>query len=102
MPNPWMTLRRDQLLLVNKVEIRKNNLKKGWRRRRKKRLNKDQLDVTQSSTYCTLLKLPWRRRGSVVSIRMGKIPPGCEVICMTDIGIGRLFVNKFAMMVCTK
>jgi hypothetical protein len=35
MPNPWVSLRHDQLILVNKQEMIKNNWKKGWRRRKK-------------------------------------------------------------------
>jgi hypothetical protein len=36
MPNPWVSLRRDQLILVNKAVNEKEQLQKGWRRRRKK------------------------------------------------------------------
>jgi hypothetical protein len=36
MPNPWVSLRRDQLIPVNKVVNKKEQLEKGWRRRRKK------------------------------------------------------------------
>jgi hypothetical protein len=34
MPNPWVSLRRDQLIPVKRRRTRKNNWKKGWRRRR--------------------------------------------------------------------
>jgi hypothetical protein len=37
MPNPWVSLRHDQLNPVNKVVNEKNNWKKGWRRRRRRR-----------------------------------------------------------------
>jgi hypothetical protein len=34
MPNPWVSLRRDQLIPVNKAVNEKEQLdKKGWRRR---------------------------------------------------------------------
>jgi hypothetical protein len=36
MPNPWESLRRDQLIPVNKAVNKKEQLEKGWRRRRKK------------------------------------------------------------------
>jgi hypothetical protein len=35
MPNPWVSLRRDQLILVNKAVNEKEQLKKGRRRREK-------------------------------------------------------------------
>jgi hypothetical protein len=35
MPNPWVSLRYDQLILVNKAVSEKEQLEKGWRRRRK-------------------------------------------------------------------
>jgi hypothetical protein len=34
MPNPWVSLRRDQLILVNKAVNKKEQLEKGWRRRK--------------------------------------------------------------------
>jgi hypothetical protein len=36
MPNPWVSLRHDQLVPVNKAVNEKEQLKKGWRRVRKK------------------------------------------------------------------
>jgi hypothetical protein len=36
MPNPWVSLRRDQLILGNKAVNEKEPLEKGWRRRRRK------------------------------------------------------------------
>jgi hypothetical protein len=38
MPNPWVSLRCDQLIPVNKAVNKKVQWEKGWRRRRKKRL----------------------------------------------------------------
>jgi hypothetical protein len=36
MPNPWVSLRCDQLIPVNKVVNEIELLEKGWRRRREK------------------------------------------------------------------
>jgi hypothetical protein len=37
MPNPWVSLRCDQLIRVNKTVNEKEQLEKGWRRRRVKK-----------------------------------------------------------------
>jgi hypothetical protein len=34
MPNPWVSPRCDQLILVNKVVSKKAPLEKGWRRKK--------------------------------------------------------------------
>jgi hypothetical protein len=56
MPNPWVSLRRDQLITVNKAVKEKEQLEKGLEEEVKKKINRSLFSAI-ITCHCALLKV---------------------------------------------